>query len=864
MRQPVPGKPNVVPVVHRGGPAGSSQPRGDTVLLVDADVGGRAAFCSQFEQANYTVIQADSGREALSRALKEAPDVVILESDLPDMDGTELCLLLQQGPTTRRAPVIFLSSRGDQEHVLAALEAGAWEYITKPIAPTVLVGRVHAFLKRSRQDRDANPLSGLPGGNQIRAEMEARIGLKRPFAFLYVDADSFKAFNDHYGFSRGDQAILLLATVLEETVQFLGNADDFVGHIGGDDFAIITSPTRAEPISSKIIADFDRKITALFDRSDLALGYIEIEDRLGNPVRHPLMTISIGGVTNENRHIDSYLKASEIAAEVRHRAKAIQGSSYYFDQRVRGVRTTGAGASGVRKGSTDAAFPMRGSPGDFVSSISHELLTPVTVVQNCLESLMDTMPQSMEAEQRRLLDVAYRQTKLLADTVSDLGTFDLLGQGALDLDLDLDFVDLSRLVWDALEEVRGFAEEKGIRIRGAGLTGLELMMLDRRHLSQALGHLLDNAVKFTRPRSTVTVTVTTEDSTVRIKVAATGLSIPEREMASIFRASRLVERLSTCRWPGLELGLHLAKDRAEAMGGRLEVSNVDGRGSAWSLVLPLNGRSSTPRIKGMQDVSSAAVNGVLSQLTTLGHSLKVLEKPDPKLGVAIDSLKSGIQEVEVLANRAMLLAERTSRYLEKEGKRVQWLQADLVMVIESLVSIIEDYRPFAPGMSRRVASYALKLANEAGLPRKDQSSIYCAALLHDLGMVVLPPETLTREGSLTKEELIAIQGHPKLGAGALSHIKALSAAVPLIMGHQERYDGQGYPRNLSGEDIPKGARVLAIAIAYDAMVSHRPYRPAMSPEAAKESVAAEAGKSFDPQVVEHFLHLWEAGKFQCS
>ncbi len=833
--------------------------KGERILLADADVSMREVFRSYFERANYQVIEADTGQDALSKALKDRPDLMILESDLPDMDGMEVCRLLQEGPTTKHIPVMFLTAKAHHEYMLAALESWALEYMTKPIAPEEVVSRVHAYFRRSRQDKDSNPLTGLPGGNQIRAELESRIAQKRHFAFLYVDADSFKAFNDYYGFTKGDQAIQLLASVLEEAVQFLGNSDDFIGHIGGDDFTVITSPARAKPISSRIIADFDRRIPTLYDGGDIARGFIETEDRLGKSVRNPIMTISIGGVTNERRRIDSYLKASEVVAEVRRRAKAIQGSSCYFDQRDDGLAPGRAAPLPGLKVPSDDHFRPGGNPAEFVSLIAHELRTPVTAMRNCLETLMNSLPEGAESDQAQLISMAYRRVKRLAGTVSDLTTYDLLERGSLDTDVES--VDLSELVGELLEEVREAAEEKGISTRVECAKGLEPLIVDRVRLAEALGHLLDNAVKFSSPHGAVTVTIGAEDSTVKITVTDAGPGIPECEIASIFRTFRQIESPTTRRSPGLGLGLHLVKRTVDSMGGRLGVSSVVGKGSTFTVILPKSWRSNSVRVRDLQDASASAVGGLLTQLKSLEGRPRRSRGPAARHAEAVASLRSGIQEVEVLANRAMLLAERTGRLLEKEEKMVQWLHADMVMVIESLVSIIENHRPFAPGISRRVASYALRIASEINLPRKDQNPLYCAALLHDLGMVVLPPDALKREGPLTEEEWAVIQRHPKLGVGAISHVKALSPALPLIMSHQERYDGRGYPQRLRGWDIPKGARILAVAIAYDAMVSHRPHRPAMSPVEAKESVAAEAGKSFDPHVVKAFLNLWDAGEF---
>jgi len=187
-----------------------------------------------------------------------------------------------------------------------------------------------AHLAESKQW--ANPLTALPGNPAIRAEVERRIEAGSPFTLLYLDYDHFKAFNDAYGFSLGDQAILLLAQIVREVVAERGNADDFVGHIGGDDFAVVTTPDRAEDIARTVIDRIGPEVELLYSDDDRRRGYIVVQRRRGRE-RHPLMTLSIAGVSNVNRPIDGYLDVSEIAAELKAHAKAKRGSNYVPDRR---------------------------------------------------------------------------------------------------------------------------------------------------------------------------------------------------------------------------------------------------------------------------------------------------------------------------------------------------------------------------------------------------------------------------------------------------------------------------------------------------------------------------------------------------
>jgi diguanylate cyclase (GGDEF)-like protein len=173
----------------------------------------------------------------------------------------------------------------------------------------------------------------LPGNLAIEAELRRRIAAGEPFAVLYLDLDNFKAFNDVYGFTHGDEAIQLVASSAVDAVRRRGTAQDFVGHIGGDDFIIVTLPERAEEIAREIIDMFDRDIRKLYNAQDLRQGYIETRDRRGTLNRYPIMSLSIAIVSNEQRSLDNYAQIGEAAAELKRYAKSIGGSVYVKDKR---------------------------------------------------------------------------------------------------------------------------------------------------------------------------------------------------------------------------------------------------------------------------------------------------------------------------------------------------------------------------------------------------------------------------------------------------------------------------------------------------------------------------------------------------
>ncbi len=180
---------------------------------------------------------------------------------------------------------------------------------------------------------DASPLTRLPGGIAIENVVNKRIESNQPLAFCVFDLDNFKAFNDRFGYASGSEVIKETARIIEASVKTNGGPDDFVGHVGGDDFVVVTTPDRMRPICDDIIKEFDQRIPPYYDPEDREKGYILGKTRQGVEMKFPIMTISISIVTNENRTLTGALQASEIAAELKDYAKTIPKSVYVVDKR---------------------------------------------------------------------------------------------------------------------------------------------------------------------------------------------------------------------------------------------------------------------------------------------------------------------------------------------------------------------------------------------------------------------------------------------------------------------------------------------------------------------------------------------------
>jgi diguanylate cyclase (GGDEF)-like protein len=306
-----------------------------SVLVADDDADIRAFLEITLSLAGFDVLEAADGVDAVEVARRSTPDLILLDVMMPRMDGLEALQKLREDARTSHIPVVLLTARAQREDTLGGLEAGADDYITKPFDGDVLIARIHSALRRADQQRSLNPLTGLPGNERILAELSARLGRALPLALLYVDLDQFKPFNDHYGFLRGDEAIRALADLLRQVARDLGDAETFVGHVGGDDFVVILTPGQAETVAADICRRFDDLAPTLYDPADRMAGSIEVPDRRGVPQRFPLLSLSIGIATTERRDFAHQGEVVTVATEMKRYAKShgTGRSTYAFDRR---------------------------------------------------------------------------------------------------------------------------------------------------------------------------------------------------------------------------------------------------------------------------------------------------------------------------------------------------------------------------------------------------------------------------------------------------------------------------------------------------------------------------------------------------
>jgi diguanylate cyclase (GGDEF)-like protein len=305
----------------------------ESILIVDDEPAVAELVCINLEAEGYDCHVASRGDDAIQSALDLRPDLVILDLMLPGVDGVEVCRQLRKDPRTATVGIIMLTARSLPKDRIAGLEAGADDYVDKPFDVDELVARVHTSLRRARHLRATSPLTGLPGNFEIEARLDSKLADGVDFALLHVDLDGFKAYNDHYGFLRGDRAIVLTSRVIAQAVEAVEDPDSFVGHIGGDDFVVVCTVDRAEDMARMIVGRFDDQVDDLYDAEDRAVGFIELTDRAGQMHRHPFLSVSIGIASTNVRPFVSSAEVAAVAVELKRFAKAAHGSAWRIDRR---------------------------------------------------------------------------------------------------------------------------------------------------------------------------------------------------------------------------------------------------------------------------------------------------------------------------------------------------------------------------------------------------------------------------------------------------------------------------------------------------------------------------------------------------
>ncbi len=275
----------------------------------------------------------EQGRAAIDLLFTDPPDLLVVDNRLADITGSEVASLVKSENVYRQLPVILCLDPGDMERAWDWTAVEMDDFLLRPLIPAEVKARIDLTMNRALRALDANPLTKLPGNTSIIQRIQLLIDRGEDFALAYCDLDYFKSFNDKYGFSRGDEVLMMSARVVVNTIKSFGGAKSFVGHVGGDDFVFIMSPDLVESACKQVVASFDAIVPQFYDLKDREQGCIVSTDRQGEVRTFPLMAVSIAVIFNRNKRLKHYGEASALAMSLKKKAKENPKSCYVLDQR---------------------------------------------------------------------------------------------------------------------------------------------------------------------------------------------------------------------------------------------------------------------------------------------------------------------------------------------------------------------------------------------------------------------------------------------------------------------------------------------------------------------------------------------------
>ena len=306
---------------------------GKDLFLISADEKINSRIIKKLIENDYTISTSPSVDQGLGKVYETPPALILIHEPLLSGNALKSLQNFKNDNLFSHIPVILIVPPDWEKKTIQWDSYPVEDYITETFRPEEILNRVALCVTRFHRALDPNPLTRLPGNTSILREIQSALDLNQKTAIAYVDVDNFKAFNDRYGFARGDEALRMTARILSNVIHGLKNENTFIGHVGGDDFVFITPSDKLEDSCRKIIAGFDSIIPSLYEEEDRKKGSILSKDRAGNKKVFPMMSISIAVVIHEEGMLKHYGEVSEIASQLKKQVKKKSGSNYMIDRR---------------------------------------------------------------------------------------------------------------------------------------------------------------------------------------------------------------------------------------------------------------------------------------------------------------------------------------------------------------------------------------------------------------------------------------------------------------------------------------------------------------------------------------------------
>lgn len=307
-------------------------PEGKRILCLHEEACAYAPVRQVLSDEGYFVYDYSDANAAFAHIYNEPPDIMLVSTKTGGWE--DFMTRIKNDSVYKHLPLILLTTQEAFPSLLAIPNLSCDDVLSLPACPEEVLLRVRLREDHAIFDLDANPLTRLPGNYTIMANIHDAIWQKSDSALCYLDLDNFKAFNDRYGFARGDDAIRMTARILTNVVRRMSHSDSFVGHVGGDDFLFIIPSCLCKECCEQIIQNFDLVIPTLINDEDRVRGYIESFDRKKTPQRFPLLSVSIAVIDLNFTRLKHPGEASAIAGELKNTVKKLRGSNYMINRRT--------------------------------------------------------------------------------------------------------------------------------------------------------------------------------------------------------------------------------------------------------------------------------------------------------------------------------------------------------------------------------------------------------------------------------------------------------------------------------------------------------------------------------------------------
>lgn len=827
------------------------------VLIINSDPEIIHILGMNLVHANLEIVSAQSGSEALTKIQNDNTDIIILDPALPDMEGAEIYRRITEVSQINHTPVIIISAKLPR---IARIEDIPIYHITKPFDPKEVVALVQGYLMHKERMIHINPLTGLPNRLQISKEIDRLIRQKRAFAAIYIVLHDLKAINKVYGYAQGDRVVQLLADIVSEAVRLFGNAEDLAGYFGGDKFVIVSTPWKARALCRKIIADFNKRIQVLCNEEFLQMSLAANESLSLNKEQAPVMSIHIAQVSNQKRRFYHSLEVTEAALEQIEYLGRSPESNCYFDFKLNQSEPCLTLARRELVPAYKEGLKTIQDVLAWFDFLTRELNTPINVMKECLDSLKSIKVENLsEGQINSLKTLHYHHSQLtrVVESIASLAKFEDIDNGTA-----FDEVDIRNILGWVINKIQPLAEQRRIKADIEVVGDVSRIIRDKRVLTQSLLYVVRSEIQSSPPGSHLHIRLAEKnEECICIEINNPSHHISTKAVNELFE-----KQFETSQQEEISINeIYPARILVRGIGGELEATCEKGKGLTYCVTITKKWRSWMQEVDTLQlamDISRKEARDTLKNID------QIISLFDRKLPSAIkenfEKLSGKVQELGVLCNRSLFLADDLSNRLESQQDRLLQQEVEQLTTLEAILTSCREIAKamhakniFELDSTRRVAKYALFIAGEFKMSESDRQALRYAALFKDLGLALSPNDMVKQIVTPTVEEAMGIKERCDLVWKALKTIRFLIPALDFIRYRYERYDGKGGRFGVKGNNIPLGARILAIADSFDAMASGRTPEGKLTPKSAMQKIVEDSGLRFDPDVVSAFLLLWK-------